>query len=511
MADFGMNLLEHGGGVPNVFDSRIDDHSGTRSLSSLSDSSHGEPGDSFGGFLRGFVHQIVPRVSAGDYEYNAGMHSHVALPLSTGPHLSAQTPEFVPGELSMNGQYGATSSVASESQLPSSRYSGSTNIYVPQLTLDFTGENQQLFDQYSHFSTGMLANNQGQRLYQDLPGMGASFDHDIRAGVKMSDHYTAQQGWSTDIRSPTILKYHDRPYASTEHPSVPALHSSVEVSATVAAVKEAQGAKAASAVVNNAKVKKTNDAKSQHQPKVKTYPHQDRVTALKIRVPLEQFSASTHHTSSSEPSTSAVVSSTKSSATTKTVTRMTRNSVKASASQAPFTKTASKTKTRSANKKIVEKTVGCAGESPNATALDAAEESKSEAESEFEKKKKCYPDSIEAKKKKAGFDVRARKKHSDEAKKMGESVTITRLNGLTTISGVLWSALEYDITIPTTDEEFAALANEMLNAVNNFEGCKEVSTTKMFENRYGPNADHWTGTEKQAACTWVIVNTACSV
>lgn len=112
---------------------------------------------------------------------------------------------------------------------------------------------------------------------------------------------------------------------------------------------------------------------------------------------------------------------------------------------------------------------------------------------------------IDQKMRKANFVIATQQKGDTLAKSMGQHLELVRENGRLKLKGVYWKAPEGDDTIPSTEEGKATLVQQLVAAMRNNKGCKEVEGSRQFVNRWGENAKYFCDEELEIAA-WSAVD-----
>jgi hypothetical protein len=86
------------------------------------------------------------------------------------------------------------------------------------------------------------------------------------------------------------------------------------------------------------------------------------------------------------------------------------------------------------------------------------------------------------------------------------TVNITHTVTGVVISGVYWRAPADDATIPKSVGQILGYINELVDAMQNNQGCREKSTSKAFLNRWGDYAGFYTEDQFKAICRELVVS-----
>jgi hypothetical protein len=109
---------------------------------------------------------------------------------------------------------------------------------------------------------------------------------------------------------------------------------------------------------------------------------------------------------------------------------------------------------------------------------------------------------------KATAVIAKQKTKTNLAQRLGQHVHVVRNNGRVSIEGVYWTAPKNDATIPVTHAAKTRRVRTLVAAILNNEGCKEVSTTTAFLNRWGDGAEHFTKEELEDAAWQIVVSSS---
>jgi hypothetical protein len=116
--------------------------------------------------------------------------------------------------------------------------------------------------------------------------------------------------------------------------------------------------------------------------------------------------------------------------------------------------------------------------------------------------------SIPEKMRKANIIIGEQKTKASLAEKLGQYIHVVRTESRVSIEGVYWKAPQNDATIPATETAKEECVRQIVAAILNNGGCKEVSTTQAFLNRWGEGANHYTMEELQDAAWQTVVMTS---
>jgi hypothetical protein len=118
--------------------------------------------------------------------------------------------------------------------------------------------------------------------------------------------------------------------------------------------------------------------------------------------------------------------------------------------------------------------------------------------------------SFSEKQRKANVVIKQQAKEHSLAKRLGQDIRVVRKGHHVLFEGVYWKAPENDRTIPGVEADKYACVRKIVSAIRNNKGCKEVATSKMFLNRWGDDADHYTMEELENAA-WDVVDTMVNI
>jgi hypothetical protein len=94
-----------------------------------------------------------------------------------------------------------------------------------------------------------------------------------------------------------------------------------------------------------------------------------------------------------------------------------------------------------------------------------------------------------------------------EEQQMGESVNIDVTPIGIIIHGVYWRAPTNDLTIPLTQADINGCANELVAAMRNNQGCREMPTTGEFQRKWAAGATYYSDTVPKTKAYNLMVST----
>lgn len=101
--------------------------------------------------------------------------------------------------------------------------------------------------------------------------------------------------------------------------------------------------------------------------------------------------------------------------------------------------------------------------------------------------------------------VKKQAKETTLEKRLGQHIRVVCKGPGVHFEGVYWKAPENDHTIPTTDNDKYGCVKSIVTAFRNNQGCKEVATRQMFQNKWGDGATHYSKEELEVAA-WAVVD-----
>jgi hypothetical protein len=104
----------------------------------------------------------------------------------------------------------------------------------------------------------------------------------------------------------------------------------------------------------------------------------------------------------------------------------------------------------------------------------------------------------------ANIIIKQQAKENSLAKRLGQDIRVVRKGNRVFFEGVYWNAPQNDHTIPTTEALQYECVTKLVASMRNNQGCKEVSTTKMFLNRWASEATHYS-LEEFESIAWDVV------
>jgi hypothetical protein len=105
----------------------------------------------------------------------------------------------------------------------------------------------------------------------------------------------------------------------------------------------------------------------------------------------------------------------------------------------------------------------------------------------------------------ANIVIKQQAKENSLAKRLGQDIRVVRKGNRVCFEGVYWNAPQNDDTIPTTEALQYECVKKLVVAMRNNQGCKEVSTAKMFLNRWASDATHYS-MEEFESIAWDVVD-----